>query len=373
MKVLLISHALVVDTYGKKIDYLAADPQNQVKLITPKNWKEAGQIVRSENKNGMHHTSFTFRLNRFHGATFLYGLQVLKLIRSFKPDIIHLEEEPYSLAALEVILFRMLMHRKSKLIFFTWQNIYKKYVPPFNLIEKLSLSCADGALAGNEEAVDVLKAKGFDKPIRVIPQIGVDGSALNGKIKEKKPKDTKKIIGYIGRLEYPKGIDILMKAVANLNIDCELWLIGNGTYLDDILQMADELKIKERLRVHQNIPHRDIPVYMRSMDVLVLPSRTGKGWKEQFGRVLVEAMSCGVPVIGSNSGAIPEVIGNAGLIFPENSVDKLHQELCRMLTDEHLRVRLAKLGRNRVLTNYTHPILVSKTLEFYHMVTASTS
>ena len=88
--------------------------------------------------------------------------------------------------------------------------------------------------------------------------------------------------------------------------------------------------------------------YLRQMNVLVLPSLTTPKWKEQFGRALIEAMACGVPVVGSNSGAIPETIGDAGLIVPEGDVAALRAAIIRLKDDAELRAELSRRGLERV-------------------------
>jgi len=85
-----------------------------------------------------------------------------------------------------------------------------------------------------------------------------------------------------------------------------------------------------------------LPQYLNCLDLGIVPSLTTRRWKEQFGRVLVEFMSCEVPVIGSNSGAIPEVLGDAGWIFPENDL----QELLRMVKNPYETGRTTKKIRH---------------------------
>jgi glycosyltransferase involved in cell wall biosynthesis len=97
-----------------------------------------------------------------------------------------------------------------------------------------------------------------------------------------------------------------------------------------------------------------VPDYIACMDALVLPSRTTTSWAEQFGHVLIEAMAAGVPVIGSSSGAIPEVIGEAGLVFPEDDAAGLRTQIAALLEDAALRKRLVELGRARVARLYTN-------------------
>jgi glycosyltransferase involved in cell wall biosynthesis len=105
------------------------------------------------------------------------------------------------------------------------------------------------------------------------------------------------------------------------------------------------------------------------MDVLVLPSRTTPQWKEQFGHVLIEAMACGTPVIGSNSGAIPDVIDAAGLLFPEGDVDALAAHLCRLANNPKELHLMSQRGRERVADMYTHERIAEQTMEVYRSVT----
>jgi glycosyltransferase involved in cell wall biosynthesis len=101
------------------------------------------------------------------------------------------------------------------------------------------------------------------------------------------------------------------------------------------------------------------------MDVLVLASLTGTAWKEQFGHVLIEAMACGVPVVGSDSGAISEVIGEAGLITREGDSASLAETLKRLLADIELRTRVGALGRARVEAEFTHARIAERTWAIY--------
>src|SRR5207245_3300012 len=102
-----------------------------------------------------------------------------------------------------------------------------------------------------------------------------------------------------------------------------------------------------RLELQEGVPHHEVPRYLERMTALVLPSLTTPTWKEQFGHVLIEAMACGVPVIGSDSGAIPEVIGDAGLVVPEGDVAGLAEALRRPASTPGLRTHLPSPGRGR--------------------------
>ncbi len=120
-------------------------------------------------------------------------------------------------------------------------------------------------------------------------------------------------------------------------------------------------------------PPTDVAATMRRLDVLVLPSSTTPVWKEQFGRVLVEAMACRVAVIGSDSGAIPEVVGGAGMIFPEGNAAALCEKLSELIRTPALREQLAEAGYQRVLANYTQERIAEKSTEFYRQLVATPS
>ena len=103
----------------------------------------------------------------------------------------------------------------------------------------------------------------------------------------------------------------------------------------------------------------------KGLDLFVLPSKTVPWWKEQFGHVIIEAMSCEVPVIGSTCGEIPNVIGDAGLVFKEGNADDLTTKITQVVEDETFCKQLAKRGRQRILKSYTHEILANKMFEIY--------
>ena len=108
------------------------------------------------------------------------------------------------------------------------------------------------------------------------------------------------------------------------------------------------------------------------LDVLVLPSLTRANWKEQFGRVLIEAMACDVIALGARSGAIPEVIGEAGLTFEEGNAEELRAQLQRLLEDVSLRNDLRAKGRQRVTDHYTQAAIARHTVEVYRQLLGQT-
>ncbi len=132
--------------------------------------------------------------------------------------------------------------------------------------------------------------------------------------------------------------------------------------------LASSLGIADRLAFVSQIPSVQMPNQYHQMDVLVLPSLTWPNWKEQFGRVLIEAMASGVPVIGSDSGAIPGVVADAGLIVPEGDIDALKNAIAQIRDDTHLHQRLREVGRMRALQHYTHQQIATQTVAVYRQM-----
>jgi glycosyltransferase involved in cell wall biosynthesis len=276
-----------------------------------------------------------------------------------------MDEEPYNLATF--LAFQHALRVGARPIFFTWQNLLRRYPPPFNWIERWVLRRARYALLGNCDAGRVLAAKGYRGPSRIVPQFGVD-PLLFSPASQPEADRRARTIGYVGRMVEEKGVVDLIEAAAGLEVDWELRLIGSGPLEGALRERAASLGVTDRVRLVGSVPSVQMPAMLRQLDVLALPSRTRPNWKEQFGRALVEAMACGVPVVGSASGEIPSVIGDAGLLVPEGDVPALRHALVRLLGERDLRGSLSAAGRERVLARFTQAQVAAATVEVYREV-----
>ncbi len=164
---------------------------------------------------------------------------------------------------------------------------------------------------------------------------------------------------------YERGVLDLVEAVARLPERAHLTIVGRGDLEDRIRATVARLGIGHRVDLRPMVPSAEVAAEMRALHVLVLPSRTTSRWKEQYGRVLVEAMASGVPPVGSDSGEIPHVIGDAGLIFPEGNVDVLTERLQRLVDQPELHEELARRGRQRVLDHYTQRAVAHAYYDLY--------
>lgn len=365
MRVLMISKALVAGTSQRKLEELAKCPGVELTLVTPEYWQTddgSKQVLERLYTQGYEMIVTPMKFNgNFH---LHYYPHLSQIMRSIQPDIVHIDEEPYNFATFHAM--RLAHRQQAKALFFTWQNLYRTYPPPFRQMELYNYRHAAAALAGNRDATEVLKRKGYHGPVHVIPQFGFD-TDIYRRTEPRQPRATGDpfTIGSIARLKDNKGLDLLIEALVNLPDYCRVVFIGNGPMKSSLEEQATRLGVRERVVFMGNIPTFQVPQELQRLDALVLPSVTRPNWIEQFGRVLPEAMACETPVIGSRSGEIPNVIGDAGLIFQEGNVPELVACIQKLLNDPALYASLAAKGRQRVLDNYTQAHIAKQTYEVY--------
>ncbi len=367
MRVVMISKALVVAAYQRKCEEIAAHPDIDLTVVVPTAW--AGQRYEP---GFLHGYKTLVEPIRFDGKFHLFYFPTLgRMLRDLRPDIVHVDEEPYNLAT--VLATRQALAVGARPIFFTWQNLHRRYPPPFRWFEQYVYRRSRLAIAGNAEAVDVLRAKGYAGPSRVIPQFGVDPELFAPATDPPNRSGQPFTIGNVGRFTPEKGLSVLLDAVASLPGDWRLRLIGAGDMRDELQARAAALGIAGRVSLEPYVPSTEVPARLRELDALVLPSLTTPRWKEQFGRILQEAMACGVPVVGSDSGEIPHVVGDAGLIVPEGDAAALSAALTRLASSADLRHDLAQRGRRRVLERFTHASIAAQTAQAYRDVYAGSA
>lgn len=367
MRILMVSKACLVGAYQTKLEEIARFDDVTLAVIVPPVWQDpAGDVVLERS----HTNGYEMYVDplRFNGKFHLhYYPQLKQRLNTFRPDILHMDEEPYNLATWLGV--RQARAEGVKTLFFSWQNIARRYPFPFNYFERQVLRTVDFALMGNAEAAQVWQAKGYAGPYRVLPQFGVNPDLFRPPPERDRGRGF--VIGCAGRrLVADKGVDILLHAVAELPGIWRVQIAGSGPEQPALQRLVKELEIGDRVQFDGVIPSNQMPSYLQQMDVLVLPSRTMPNWKEQFGRVLIEAMACEVAVIGSDSGEIPNVVGDAGLIFPEGDVEALRALLQRVMETEGLRDALGEAGRERVLQHYTQAQIAAQTVEVYRDMTA---
>jgi glycosyltransferase involved in cell wall biosynthesis len=364
----MISKALVVGAYQKKCEELAKLPGMDLHVVVPPAWQEPGGRRLDLERAFTQGYELAVAPIALSGHFHLHFYPTLHArVRALRPDIVHIDEEPYNLATWQALALGRSVG--ARCLFFTWQNLYRRYPWPWRSVESHVLARADFALAGNAEAVEVLRRKGYQGPTAVIPQFGVDPSVYRPLEREGREGagagSGTFTIGYLGRLVEEKGLLVLLHALARMEGAWRLEVVGGGPLESRMVAVAHGLGIRQQVVFGAGVPSAQVPELLNNWDCLVLPSLTRVNWKEQFGRVLVEAMACQLPVVGSDSGEIPNLVGDAGLIVPEGNVGTLAGALRRLRDDPVLRASLGMAGRARVLARFTQQKIAEETYAVY--------
>ena len=308
------------------------------------------------------------------GTRFLYrGLRKIFTQRADRPfDMVLCESEPWSFLRWQTWLHTRLFGRGARFAEFTWENVERTGVKGsvLRVVYWLAGLGSDLLVAGNRGAAEICERFGFRRDrIVVLPQLGVDPDHYPPVSPVRKRELRREhgiledafLVGFCGRMVESKGVDDLVAAVARLRNegkdDVRVALMGAGN-LEGLLGSdagADW--------IHQKgpRPHSEVPAFLQMLDVFVLPSKTSydhRGcpvWEEQFGHVLIEVMACGVPVLGSRSGAIPEVLAREDLTFPPGDAEFLAQLIARLHDDHAFREEIIAVGHERVRCEFAHP------------------
>jgi glycosyltransferase involved in cell wall biosynthesis len=332
-----VNHSLVVPVNRDRMLPRNGCGRYQQLGIAPDTWhdREMGRTYRHRGSNGGG-LYFLPTIGPSVPTRHVYRpLALLRLLRHLEPRILHAELEPYSLGAWQLVAVSRLLG--LPLILSTWANCL---TPKRAAIARPVLALCSAMVAGTPQIAATWRELAGE--LAVIP-LGYEGSRFSPPADDRRPGRPARV-GYLGRLVHGKGVDVLVRAAA-IGGSWRL-LIDDGPGRERIEALAAGLGIEDRVRFHR-IEYEEVPDFLRTLDLLVLPSRTTPGWREQFGRVLVEAMATGTPVIGSSSGSIPWVIGDAGLVFREEHAGELAACIGRVLGDLDLWRELRARGLER--------------------------
>ena len=384
MKILVVSHSYIVDLNCEKLRELARlEPEIEVTVVVPRRWRPGGvqnKIIETQPyQEGLFRVVPISNYSENNQGLLTFGVDIIPLLRQFRPQIIQVEQGAKALGYAQLITLNKLLNLKAKNLFFTWWNLPYELKFPVSLLESYNLQNTHGLIAGNQDGAKILQQHGYQGLIKVMPQLGVDENRFRPQSQPElrsqfniQPDDF--VVGFVGRFVEEKGLLTLGLALSNLKKYPWKWLLlGRGSLQPILMEKAAEWGIKDRLIWVETVAHDEVPRYINLMNTLVLPSETNNqfqtltavGWKEQFGHVLIEAMASKVPVIGSNSGEIPYVIKDAGLIFTEGDVEALKNCLVSLMEQPSLAENLAQLGYERAMNHYTNKALARQQLDFY--------
>jgi len=361
LRVAAISHSCVIDVNQQIYADLLRYPDVDLLLIAPERWYSSlrGDITFSA-LPALEQAAHALPV-RFQGHIHFHWYEGLgPVLGQFSPDILYLDEEPYSLVSTQALAWRNYLG--CKLVFYTKQNLPKRYLPPFSWMQSRILQASDHAMVVSQEAAEVLRRKGYAGPTTELPH-GVDpqqvpkgdSADLRNRLGVQGPA-----VGYVGRIANEKGVWDLLQAVRilvdRLGQSFSVVMIGDGPARWKLEDAVERTLPPGLVTFTGSVAHHAVPDYLNMLDVLVLPSRTQRHWKEQFGRVLVEALACGTPIVGSTSGHIPAVIESTGggVTFREGDVHDMADKVERLLSDQSLAHDLAASGQAAVLERYSY-------------------
>lgn len=379
MRVLVISHPCVTPINQQFYAEIEKQTGWEITIVIPSNWKSeyGGKAIAPERWpefTGQLRTVPTWLSGNI--PLHLYQSWFTKLLKETNPDAIYVNHEPYGVATAQVYLANALSIKKP-IGFFTWQNIFKQYPFPFQQLQQFVFERSQFAFSGSQSAKEILREKGYDGPCALLPGAidpeiyfpRAEASETKAKLKQ---HENEVIIGYMGRIVEEKGFKTLAQALNTIRaLPWRLVVVGAGDYQAEFSSQIDGFGLGDRVDYLGYVPHPEAPTYLSAFDMLVIPSETRANWKEQFGRVIIESMACLTPVVGSNSGEIPNLIRatGGGLVFEEGSANELASQLSKLVADADLRHQVAEQGRQTVLDRYSTSAIARQFINEINRVT----
>ena len=287
-----------------------------------------------------------------------------RLVGEFRPEVIQLEEEPGSPAAAAVAAIAR--RAGLPLVLVATESISR----PYSLGERLRrgrvVRQARGIIGINRLALALALRQRGEVPNAIVPQHGIVPPPA-----PERQEHEEFAIGFVARLVPERGLDIVFRAAVKLTGRWSITVAGTGPAQEELEALAERLGIAARVRWLGGVPRRELQGIWPRLDCAVLPARTTPRWVEPVGGALLEAMGHAVPAIGSASGALPDVIGDAGIVVPEDDPAALAEALQRLADHALLRIELGAAGRRRVLEVFSEGAVARETLAFWHRVTAT--
>ncbi len=284
------------------------------------------------------------------------------LLRDVRPELVQIEAEPASQAAAAASTEARKLGIPT--VAFSWESLPRAWSWLERRRRRTTLAAAAGVIGGNGAATALLRAEAPAAAHAVIPQFGAALPAPGDRVER-----DGLAIGFVGRLVPERGADQLFRACNQVMGPWSLAMLGTGPEQEPLEELAQRLGLSSRLRWVGGAGRAEIEQLWQEIDVLVVPSRATPDWVERFHPLLVEAMGRGVTAVVMNTGALPEQVGDAGIVATD--VESLALALQQLLADPALRRRLGEEGRRRVLTTYAEAPVAEQTLAFWRTVVAA--
>jgi glycosyltransferase involved in cell wall biosynthesis len=307
-----------------------------------------------------------YATKHLHVMAFEFRLREI-LRRSW--DMVHIFQDPYIVAGWQPAYWAP---KRVPVVFFANQNITKKYPPPFSWMERYCVRRCAGWIGCGEKVIEALVKKGYGAKPHCVIGYGVDVEAFR-RDKERRQRTRQQlgwdesvpVVSFLGRLTSEKGLDLLTSVLGQLHTPWRALFIGNGPTRKSLEEWGK--KFQGRVRI-VGATHDEVPAYLNAADILCAPSQTMANWREQFGRMIIEGFASGLAVVGSDSGEIPHVIGDAGMVVGEKDQSAWVCSLERLIEDKALRDDLSRRGRARAEEQFAWPVIARRHLDFFEQL-----
>jgi glycosyltransferase involved in cell wall biosynthesis len=288
-----------------------------------------------------------------------------RLLTDFRPELLHIEEEPWTQPA---ALALRLAHRLGiRSVLSTAESLPLSYSLAQRFRRDRNLRAATGVIGTNGLALALASRRRPAAPHLILPQLGVTPPPAVPRV----PRSSLGI-GFVGRLVPERGLDLLFRALVGLAGKWSLTVVGTGPSQEELESLAQRLGISARISWLGALPREAVEKVWPSLDCVVLPARTTPRWVPTVGRAALHAMAHGVAVVASDSGALPELVGDAGRIVAEEDVPALTAALQELYADRSECERLGAAGRRRVLEQFSDDAIAGKTLTFWRSLASAT-
>jgi glycosyltransferase involved in cell wall biosynthesis len=288
-----------------------------------------------------------------------------RLLNDFRPDLVHIEEDPWTRGA--ATAGRLARRLRLPYVVLARESLPGGHGMASRFRRSRTLAGASGLVAVNELASRLATRGRPGIRHRVMPQLGVPLPLTAQRVPH-----TGLAIGFFGRLIPEKGLDLLFRACVKLVGRWTITVVGTGPAQEELEGLAERLGIAGRVSWLGALPRAAVDQVWPELDCVVAPSRTAPRWIEIAPRAAYEAMAHGIAVVASSSGALPETLGSAGVVVPEEDVGALAEALQRLHDSPAELERLGTAGRRRLMEQFTDAALATRTLEFWNEVLGAT-
>jgi glycosyltransferase involved in cell wall biosynthesis len=364
------------------VSHLYADPANRAKLralaglgvtlavaVPDRRTTSEGvaQAVRAGDDGGVQVVTIPVRGSIADPGGLEWNSKALRrLLGDFKPDVIHVEEEPWTQPA--AVGLRMARRLGIPGVLCTAESLPRSYTIGQRFRRERSLRQAAGVIGTNNLALALAIKRRPTVPHLSLPHLSVTPPTVAPRVPH-----PGLAIGFVGRLVPERGLDLLFRACVGLAGKWTLTVVGTGPSQEELEGLAQRLGIAARISWAGALPLAAMEAVWPQLDCLVLPSRTTQRWVMTVGRAALHAMAYGVAVVGTDSGALRELVGHGGRIVPEEDVPSLTAALHELYSDRSLCERLGAAGRRRVSEEFSDSAVAGKMLAFWRTLIPATA